>query len=142
MDFADTIEIYVSSIDGVQVWIPVKSKRLENNQCLILNNNEFDCSDYSLLPEFIPGDTVLVGQKHFDDGEIKDVAQSLINPSSHPDKVFFEFLYYATHNDLPADKETFTKYRSVIQRVKDEYSKGKFFYPTIMEMIDKLRITV
>lgn len=138
MQFADTTEIYVSLIDGVQCWFPAKAKPLGDNQFLILNNNEFERNDYSSLPEFIPGDTVSLAGKTFQDGDKKNVATTLIKSSLHPDKMFFEFLYHATFGDIRIDKSTLEKYKLEIERIKKESSAGRYFYPAILEMIDKL----
>lgn len=142
MEIADTDEIYVSLIDATQVWFPVKAKPLGDNQFLILNNNEFDCSDYSSLPEFIPGDTVSIERKKFESGDIKTVAASLIRPSSHPDKNYFEFLYHATIGDISVNKTSLDKYKSEINRVKHESQDGQYFYPAILETIEKFNNVV
>jgi hypothetical protein len=137
MEFADTAEIYIPAIDGLNIWMPIMAKALGNNQFLILNNNKFDCTDYSILPAFIPGDIVLA-EKEFDEVENKNIARSLIKPSLHPDKKYFEFLYHAIVGDLSNDKRNVTKYKAEIQRVKAEYAEGRYFYPSILETIDKL----
>jgi hypothetical protein len=136
MEFADTVEIYLSVIDGVQVWVPTKAKLLSDNQYLLLNNNEFDCTDYSSLPEFIPGDTITAGQKPFDTGDTKKIAIKLISPSKHPDKSFFDFLYQATTGYLQPDKITYDKFRNEITRVKVEFSEGRYFYPSILDLVN------
>ena len=137
MEFADTTEIYIPAIDGVTIWMPIKVKPLGDNQFLILNNNEFDCTDYSILPKFIPGD-IVIAQKEFDKAENNQISLSLIKPSLHPDKKYFEFLFHATLGDLSNDKTNLNKYKAEILRVKAEYSKGRYFYPGILETIDKL----
>jgi hypothetical protein len=137
MEFTDTVKINIPAFDGVSLRMPIKAKSLGNNQFLILNNNEFDCTDYSFLPKFIPGDIVLAPME-FDEGENKNIDLSLVKQSSHPDKKFFEFLYHATVGDLATDKTSLTKYKAEIHRVKDEYAKGRYFYPSILETIDKL----
>ena len=141
---ADAEEIYISVIDGVQVWFPAKAKPLGDNQFLILNNNEFDCTDYSSLPEFIPGDTVSIEKKILQKNARKPVAKSLIAPSSHPDKNFFEFLYHATIGDISVDATTLNKYRREIERVTLESKQGRYFYPAIhatIEMFNKIKTT-
>lgn len=130
-------EIYIPVIDGVRAWFPAKAKSLGNNQFLILNNKEFDCTDYSSLPEFIPGDTVSIEQKILQNNANKPVAKSLITASSHPDKKFFEFLYHATISDISVDATTLNKYRPEIERVKQESKDGQYFYPAILETIEK-----
>lgn len=137
MEFADTEEIYLSVIDGVQVWIPTKAKLLSDNQYLILNSNEFDCTDYSSLPEFIPGDTVSAIQKVFDTGDTKKIGNRLIASSKHPDRSFFDFLYQATTGNIQQDKVTYDKFQNEISRVKKEFSEGRYFYPGIIEVVEK-----
>ena len=137
IEFAETSEIYIRVFDEKIVLIPVKSKQLDDNQYLILNNNEFDANDYSILPQFIPEDIVSVEENRLENGEIKNVAARLIQSSNHEDKRFFEFLFVAALADIAVNKNTFEKYRNEILRVKDEYVNGRYFYPEIIETIGK-----
>jgi hypothetical protein len=61
--------IHVEMIDGTTCWAPSKAKLVGDNRYLILENDYFDENDTSVLPQFIPGDTVIVVEHVFSENK-------------------------------------------------------------------------
>lgn len=130
--------IYVRMIDGTMSLVPVIAKEIQNKQYEILEDDEYSLIDDSVLFEFYPGDIVEVDDHdHMDDGFQFD-AKKLIRPSNTDDRLYLEFKFRATCNELSITKVTPVKYKHVIERIKSEIASGKFFYRRIREAIEYL----
>ncbi len=133
-----TEKIYVRMIDGAMSLVPVLAKEIQNKQYEILDDFEYSVIDDSVLFEFYPGDIVEVDDHdHRDDGYQYD-AIKLIQPSNMSDRLYLEFKFRATCNELSIAHETPVKYKHVIERIKTEIASGKFFYRGIRETIEYL----
>jgi len=47
-------------------------------------------------------------------------------------------MFLATIDRLFINQDTFDKYAKEIERIKKEQVKGQFFYPAILDLIDRL----
>ena len=134
-----TEKIYVHLIDGTDVWVPVEAKQVESGQFIILENNEYtDYVDSNYLFEFYPGDTVELGASSFIDSKKVQVAKRLIKKGQWQDRNLNEFKYKAAQGQLSIDQATADKYRDEIELIKKEHLAGQFFYPAIIETMNKL----
>ena len=133
-------KIYVLQIDGTDVWVPINARQVEGKQYELLPDREFDDLDSNQLFQFFPGDIVTVEQYKFSDGSVREVAKQLVYRFSIQDRDYMEFKFYATRNELPIDTNTAEKYREIIARIKNENEAGQFFYPSILDTIEKLEI--
>jgi hypothetical protein len=131
-------KIHIRFIDGVEVYIPIEAKFVNENQYEILNDEEYQTEDPTSLAEFFPGDIIELEPKIFSDGSIGKVAKSLIKKGSFNDRSFLEFKFKVTIGELHINKETATKYNNELSRIKKEKSIGKFIYPAILEALKKL----
>jgi len=125
-------------IDGTEVWVPIDAKLVQDDQFEIIENADFNNLDINELYEFFPGDIVESEQHIFMDGSKGQIAKKLISKGQWPDRKFYEFKFKATNGQLNIDKTTIQNYHDEIERIKKEYSAGQFFYPAIIETIDKL----
>ena len=127
--------IYISAIEGVESHAPVNAKRLTSGDYQIAEDGYFDFTDFTLLPEFIPGDIVSVerrGKELF--------ATKLISPSLSPEKKYIELRRRIILEELPVSQEIITKYATEINRLLVDYPAGdRFgFYP-VQQWVDMLR---
>jgi len=132
-------KLYIQLLDGTTIWVPVNVNRIGNNQYMILEDNEY--TDYThplYLHEFYPGDVVESGIQTQQDGTTIEIAQKLINEGQWTDRKFNVFKFKATLGQLPINKMTADCYQNEINRVKNEYADGQFFYPSLMNTVEKL----
>jgi len=135
-----TEKIYVQLLDGTTVWVPIKAKKIDGLRFKILEGDKYlDTVDFPLhLFEFWPGDIVELKPHTFTDGQSGQVASTLVVQGNWPDRKFSEFKYKATLGQLEINEKTVVKYRQEIERVHIEKLNGQFFYPGILETIEKL----
>lgn len=131
-------KIYVDLIDGTNVWVPIKTKKLDDSKFLILEIDEFDKSDTTRLLEFFPGDTVEIAEHTFMNGEVGMIAKKLVEPSTLPSRKYFDFLYKVLQKKIPFDKHTYETYKQEIARVKKDSLTGQYFYPDILKNINEI----
>lgn len=122
-------QVIVHMIDGTDCWIHVPAERMSDNKFLLLPHNEFDPEDTSQLLEYLPGDTVRLGE----DGEI--VAARL---SSDPERAYWALLY-----DVVAGKQiraTAAQQAMIRKRLNDEIShETRWHYPPVKEWASRER---
>jgi hypothetical protein len=133
-----TDKVYVQLIDGSHAWVPTNAHKLGDNEYLILPDDEFDENDPVNLCEFIPGDIVALELQDFQDGKSGLVCVRLIKPSNRPDKKYFHFLFKATIGEIEINFANFDNYKSEIDRIKQEFVAGQYFYPSIIKTIEQL----
>ena len=131
-------KIYVQMIDGTIGQIPINARQIIDDQYEILKDPEFESIDSNVLFEFYPGDIVKLGQHKFSNGTNGQIAKELIRYSTQPDRKYWEFMFLATIDRLFINQDTFDKYAKEIERIKKEQVKGQFFYPAILDLIDRL----
>ncbi len=129
-----TEKIYIHIIDGVEAWIVVNTERLNDKEFLIKDFIDFDTDDTSFVSQFIPGDIVTrkIREKENDKYWIAD---KLVKPSDHKDKLYLEFLYRIVAGDKPKDEKERQRYSDVIARTRKEISNGKFHYSAIVNYV-------
>jgi len=125
-------------IDGTEVWVPIDAKLIHDSQFEIIVNAEFVNSDTNELYEFFPGDVVELENHVFQDGTKGKVAKKLISKGQWTDRDYNEFKFKATFGQLSLDKETANKYHKEIERIKKEKKSGKYFYPSLLDTVEKL----
>ena len=133
-----TEKIYIRIIDGTDVYVPINARKIRNNEYEILYDKEYECEETNYLFEFFSGDIVSLGQHRFADGKVGQIASQLIHRGQKLDREYWEFKFYATLGQISISKQTANKYRQEIERIKKEKSSGQFFYPTLLDIIDKL----
>jgi hypothetical protein len=133
-----TDKIYIKLIDGTESWIPINARQIDHNRYIILDDPEFDNLSSTILFEFYSGDIVKIAQQTFSDGTIGFIAKEIIANSLQPDRKYCEFMFLAVMDKLPIDQNTRDKYRQEIERIKKEKGSGQFFYPKVLDTIDKL----
>lgn len=70
--------VYIHKIEGTEVWIPVKARRVSDNQFELLNDKEFNDLDEADRLDNYPGDIVTLQEHVFSDGEMGKVVKELI----------------------------------------------------------------
>lgn len=125
-------------IDGTETWVPINARVINNDQFEIIENPEFTDLDANELYEFLPGDIVELENHIFQDGTSEKVAKKIISKGQWTDRNYMDFKFKATLGLLKINKETAKIYQQEIERVKKEKSTGQFFYPAIIETVDKL----
>lgn len=131
-------KIYIRLIDGTETWIPINAKLIDNDQFEIIENPEFTDLDTNELYEFLPGDIVELENHVFKNGTSGKVAKKLISKGQWTDRNYMEFKFKAALGLLNIDNITAQLYQQEIERVKKEKSTGQFFYPAIIDTVDKL----
>jgi hypothetical protein len=132
-------KIYIQLLDGVITWVPVEAKCVGGNQFIINEDKEYtDYKDALYLFEFFPGDKVEVEYFSLPDEKVEKVAKNLLEAGSWSERKFNEFKFKAALNQLPIEEQSAFKYRNEIARVKNEQAGGQFFYPTLIETVNKL----
>lgn len=131
-------KIYIHSIDGTDVWLPVDANNIKDNEYEILENEEYVDPEPNELFEFFPGDIVEIGSKIFKDGTNRQVAKKLINTGNWTDRKFIKFKYLATFGKLSIDLRTAKMYNDEIERIKENEQRGQFYYQAMIETVDKL----
>ncbi len=71
----------------------------------------------------------------FKDGTKRKVAKKLISKGEWTDRYFNDFKFKATLGQLKINTKTAEIYQQEIERVKEDYSAGKIFYPAIIETV-------
>lgn len=125
-------------IEGTVVWVPIKAKLIQDDQFEIVENVIFDNLDINELYEFFPGDIVELEQFVFEDGTKGKVAKKLISKGQWSDRKYLEFKFKATLGLLSICKSTIEKYKNEIERIKKDSNPGEFFYPSLLETVEKL----
>lgn len=125
-------------IDGTETWVPINAKLINSDQFEILDNPEFTDLDTNELYEFLPGDIVELQTHVFQDGTRGKIAKKLISNGQWIDRNYMDFKFKATLGLLKIDKKTAHIVHQEIERVKKEKSTGQFFYPSLLETVDKL----
>jgi hypothetical protein len=100
-----TIETtYVRFIDGTNVYIPIKSKLLNSNSAILLEHNEFDYEDDSILFEFGFNDTIEYREHLLTNGKKVNLAYKLLDLGDNRNilkRILFEIIQNnCTINDL------------------------------------------
>jgi hypothetical protein len=132
-------KIYVQLLDGSTAWALVDAKEIAYKQYEILEDKEYtNYIDPLYLLEFYPGDTVELGLHTFVDKTTGQVAKKLIKEGQWPDRKYSVFKFKATIGQLVIDKKTAGFYQNEIERVKKENLVGQFFYPSLIETVEKL----
>ncbi len=138
-----TDKIYIQLLDGSTAWAPVDAKRISDNIYEILEDKEYTDYVHPLyLHEFYPGDIVELGQHTFENGTIGQVAKKLVKKGHWTDREYNVFKFNATLGQIAIDKKTADLYLNEIKRFKIEYLNGQFFYPSLIETVDKLEIII
>ena len=121
-------KIIIHVIDGTDMWLVVNAEKVEVDKYLIKDffEEEFDAGDTSMLTQFIPGDLVITELKANENGERFRIAKSLIEPSKHKEKTYFELLYRLVTGNKPKDTLERTIYKDSIERVRTELKDGTF----------------
>ncbi len=133
------LKIYVRLLDGAEAWVPIAARIFQDDHYEILNDPEFTgYDDSNYLFEFYPGDRVKTGSHTFSNNTTGLVATEIINQGEWPDRKFREFKFKATLGGLIINDHTARKYCEEIERVREEHSAGQFFYPTMIEAVNKL----
>jgi len=125
-------------IDGTDVWVPIDARNIKGSEYEILDNKVYDDPDPNELFEFFPGDIVELESKTFKDGNKGQVATRLIIKGNWPDRKFNKFKYMATLGKLTIDLNTAEMYIEEIERLKKEFNEDQFFYPAMIETLNKL----
>jgi hypothetical protein len=131
-------KIYIRLMDGTECWVPINAKLINNDQFEVIENPEFMHSETIELYEFFPRDIVQTENHAFQNGRSEKVAKRLISKGHWPDRNYLDFKFKATSGLLKNDKETALIYQHEIDRVRNEQSTGQFFYPLLIETVDKL----
>ena len=132
-------KIYVQLLDGSTTWTLVDAKRVADGQYEILEDKGYtDYIDPLYLHEFYPGDTVELGLHVFVGGTTEQVAIRLIKEGQWSDRKYKVFKFKATIGQLIIDKKTADFYQNEIERVKKENLNGQFFYPSLIDAVEKL----
>jgi hypothetical protein len=127
-------QIYIHMIDGSDAWIPVGCEQLSENEFKIGQFEDFDPEDASVIPQFIPGD-IVTRRMTKKGSENVWTAHILLEPSTHHDKKYIEFLYrIVTGNKLKGDLER-AEYKEQIERTRNEIRNGVFHYPAIVNYV-------
>jgi len=134
-----TEKIFIQIIDGVEAWMAVDTDRLNDNDFLIKDFVDFDPDDTSFVFQFIPGDIVTRKIKEKENDKYW-VADKLVKPSDHKDKLYLEFLHRIVTGDKPKDEKERQKYSDAITRTREEINDGKFHYPAIVDYITGVEI--
>lgn len=123
-------KIVIHVIDGADMWLVVNAEKVEGDKYVIKDffEEEFDAGDTSMLPQFIPGDVVITELEENENGERFRIAKSLVEPSQHEEKTYFEFLYRLVTGNKPKDRLERTIYKDSIKRVRRELEDGTFHY--------------
>lgn len=131
-------KIIIHVIDGSDMWLVVNAEQIEGDKYLIRDffEEEFDADDTSILPQFIPGDLVITELKQNENGKQFRIAKTLIGPSKHEEKTYFELLYKLVMGNRPKDKLERTNYKDSIARVRKELKDGKFHYPAVENYVN------
>ncbi|MGJ7523078.1 hypothetical protein ACSFA0_21530 [Variovorax sp. LT1P1] len=72
-------EIMMPFVEGTEVYIPVKCHMIGEGVIRVLENDEFDYEDQSVIFEFGPHDTVRTASREFSDGTVKETAFELVS---------------------------------------------------------------
>lgn len=131
-------KIYIRLIDGTECWVPINAKLINNDQFEVIENPEFMDSGTTELFEFFPGDIVQTENHAFQNGTSEKVAKKLISKGHWPDRNYLAFKFKATLGLLKIDKETALLYQHEIEQVSKEKSTRQFFYPSMIETVEKL----
>lgn len=125
-------------IDGTEALVPIDAKLIQDDQFEIIGNAEFDNLDANELYEFFLGDIVELDNHVFQDETKRKVTKKLISKGLWTDRYYNDFKFKTTLGQHTIDIKTAQIYQQEIERVREEYSTGKFFYPAIIETVDKL----
>lgn len=128
------MKIYVHVIEGSDCWMVVEAKQLTKGEFEIIEFDEFDPKDNSIIPQYILGDVVNI-RKHSSGENEFWVADNLIRPSKHEDKKYFEFLYRIVTGHKPKDAIERYQFRHVITRIRKEINNGEIYYPAVKNYV-------
>jgi hypothetical protein len=133
-----TQKIYIHLIDGTDVWVLINAREIQDSRFEIMGDEEYNHRETNELFEFFPGDIVELGEQTVLDGSKRQVAKKLISKGQWPDRKYNEFKYKAALRKLSIDELTANDFSEEIERVKKEHFSGQVFYPTIIEIANKL----
>ena len=136
-----TEEVYIRMIDGTCSLIPVSTTKVDKGYYKINADPSFnENNDPVCLFEFYPGDLVDAKNQEFQDGTLGLVGNTLINTGNWPDRKYLVFKFLATLNEIRVDKEVSIKYQDEIDRILTESKAGLYFYPALLEVVDRLKV--
>lgn len=133
-----TQKIHIQLIDGTKVWVPINAKQIQDNRFEIIQDKEYENLNANELFEFFPGDIVELDKHVFEDGTKGQVAKKLISKGKWTDRDFNEFKFQVVAGQIKLDKETAVLNQEHIERIKKENKVGQFYYPSIIETVNKL----
>jgi hypothetical protein len=70
--------VYIRKLEGTEVWIPVRAKRIDDSRYELLDNEEFHNIDDTDVLENFAGDIVTLQEHVFTNGEIGKVVKEVI----------------------------------------------------------------
>ena len=111
--------------------MPAKVKQVIEGEFEVVEFDEFDPGDNSLIPQFILGDIVTIKKQARGNDEFW-VADKLIKQSPREDKKYFEFLYRTVTGDKLKGAIERYQFRAVINRIRSEIKNGtQTYYPAV-----------
>jgi hypothetical protein len=129
------MKIYIHVIEGTGTWMPARVTELGQGQFEVVDFEEFDPKDHSIIPQFIVGDIVTLRTQVGGEGEFL-VADKLIKPSAREDKKYFEFLYRTVTDDKLKGSVERYQFRHIIKRIRDEIQNGDdTYYPAVVNYV-------
>lgn len=90
-------QIYVRLIDGVEVFVPVVARQLDEDVYEIMEIPSFDLDDFSSIWQFFPGDVVRCEKKIFHNKNFGLLANELIS-STFPDRKLHELIFLIVYS--------------------------------------------
>jgi hypothetical protein len=132
-------KLHIQLLDGSTAWVPIDVKGLGENIFEILTDTEYtEYADPLYVFEFYPGDTVESGQQIFSNGTRGLIAAKLIKAGQWPDRKLNEFKFKGTTGTLTISTETADEYKIEREQIKKDHESGQFYYPKLIETIEKL----
>jgi hypothetical protein len=130
LEMEKVLKIYVRMIEGIKCKVPVDAKEIAPGKLQLLDCDEFDPEDSSLLLEFLPGDIVR---------EKEGIATELINSPETEQRIYWRLLFEVVDQEAPSDTTSSSPhFDQVVLRIRGEIESGeRWHYPAVREWINQ-----
>ena len=127
-----TSKIYIRFLDGVDVYIPVDTRRTSDGTYLLMPDDEFDYEDDAVLFEFGNQDVVKAKEIQFENGDVGQVAYKLIKAGDRRNlqkRLLFHLALQTPEPQAIFEGVDRNEIRSLYQKIE----QAPFVYPTVKD---------
>ncbi len=134
----EIINAFLTIVDGTETFIPVKAIKLGSNKYKVLEYDQYDPKDRSVLYEFKPNDIVNLKKKVFSDGSIGLLIYRYVDLNDEKEIDINQFLFRILTNHLSLKTEIHDIYKKHITEIEKEIDNNIWYYHQVKDWLKSI----